>query len=175
MATTSFEYSTADISAGDLDEFDPSIEGNQYMFTNKSEPVYSATSHLKKQWIEDGYPNLVLPFSHSYTNSRASTRNCTNSWNQGDIDTIPTSSGNIIATVQKISSNAAIFIENGQILSATSLNDLASTFESTIYPTDKKQLKWIEKALNLFISNDILCKYEVDGVEFGHFPHWFDK
>jgi PKD repeat protein len=136
MATTSLEYSTADISAGNLDEFDPSIEGNQYMFTNKSEPVYSATSHLKKQWIEDGYPNLVLPFSHSYTNSRASTRNCTNSWNQGDVDTIPTSSGNIIATVQKISSNAAIFIENGQILSATSLNDLASTFESTIYPTD---------------------------------------
>ena len=50
-----------------------------------------------------------------------------------------------------------------------------SNLKSTIYPTDNKQLKWIEKTLNLFISNDILCKYEVNGVQFGHFPHWFDK
>ena len=50
-----------------------------------------------------------------------------------------------------------------------------SNLKSIIYPTDNKQLKWIEKTLNLFISNDILCKYEVNGVQFGHFPHWFDK
>ena len=136
MATASSDNNTIEISIGNLEEFDPSTEGKKYMFTNDSKPVYSATSFLKKQWIDEGYPDLVLPFSQSYMNSKSSTRNCTNAWSQGDTDTVPTSSGSIEATVQKISSNAAIFIENGQILSATTLNDIASTFESTIYPTD---------------------------------------
>jgi len=130
------DESVVEISAGNLDDFNPLKDGNKYMFTDESEPTYSATSHLKKQWIEDGYPNLILPFSQPYLNSKSSTRNCTNEWSQGDTDTIPTSSGNIDATVQKISTNSAIFVENGQILSATTLNDIASTFESTIYPTD---------------------------------------
>ena len=136
LANSSEDNSTTNLSAGNLEGFDPSTEGKKYLFTNDTEPVYSATSHLKKQWIEEGYPNLVLPFSQSYTNSKSSTRNCTNEWSQGDTDTVPTSNGNIDATVQKISSNAAIFLENGKILSATTLNDIASTFESTIYPTD---------------------------------------
>ena len=130
------DESVVEISAGNLDDFNPLEDGNKYMFTDESEPTYSATSHLKKQWIEDGYPNLILPFSQPYLNSKSSARNCTNEWSQGDTDTIPTSSGNIDATVQKISTNSAIFVENGQILSATTLNDIASTFESTIYPTD---------------------------------------
>ena len=136
LANSSIDNSEASVSAGNLENFDPSTEGNKYLFSNETDPIYSATSHLKKQWIEEGYPNLVLPFSQSYTNSKSSTRNCTNEWSQGDTDTVPTSSGNIDATVQKVSSNAAIFIENGKILSATTLNDIASTFESTIYPTD---------------------------------------
>ena len=128
LANPNIEDDTSEFSYGNLDGFDPSIEGKKYMFTNESEPAFSATGHLKKQWIEDGYPNLVLPFSQSYINSKSSTRNCTNAWSQGDTDTVPSANGNVDATVQKISSNAAIFVENGQILSATTLNDIASTF-----------------------------------------------
>lgn len=122
--------------AGDLDEFDSTLEGNQYMFTNNDEPVFSATSYLKKQWVEAGYPNLILPFSQSYSNSRSSARNCTNAWSQGDTDTIPTASGTVDATVQKTSTNSAIFVQNGQVIPATTLNDIASTFETTIFPID---------------------------------------
>ena len=136
LANSSSSNNTTNISAGNLEDYDPLTEGNRYLFTNDTAPIYSATSHLKKQWIEEGYPNLVLPFSQSYSNLKTSTRNCTNAWSQGDTDTVPTASGSIDATVQKISSNAAIFVENGKILSATTLNDITSTFESTIYPTD---------------------------------------
>ena len=136
MATPTSDSNVSEISYGNLDDFDPSIEGKKYMFVNDSKPAFSATGHLKKQWIEDGYPNLVLPFSQAYMNSKSSTRNCTNAWSQGDTDTVPSANGNVEATVQKISSNAAIFVEDGQILSATTLSDIASTFESTIFPTD---------------------------------------
>jgi len=136
IAAISPENMTSNILTGNLEDFDPSDEGKKYMFTNDSKPAYSATSHLKKQWIEEGYPNLILPFSQTYLNAKTSTRNCTNAWSQGDTDTVPTASGDIAATVQKISSNSAIFVQDGQILSATTLNDIASTFESTIYPTN---------------------------------------
>ena len=136
MASSADDSEISEFSYGSLDKFNPSEEGKKYMFTNESKPVFSATGHLKKQWIEDGYPNLILPFSQTYLNSKSSVRNCTNAWSQGDTDTVPSASGNVQATVQKISSNAAIFVEDGQILSATTLNDIASTFESTIFPTD---------------------------------------
>ena len=126
MAAPISNSDVSEISYGNLEGFDPSIEGKKYMFVNESEPAFSATGHLKKQWIEDGYPNLVLPFSQTYMNSKSSARNCTNAWSQGDTDTVPSANGNVEATVQKISSNAAIFIEDGQILSATTLNDIAS-------------------------------------------------
>ena len=53
-----------------------------------------------------------------------------------DTDTFSTSSGTVTATVEKISTNSAIFVENGVIISSTTLNDITSTWESTIYPTD---------------------------------------
>ena len=87
MATPTSDSDVSDISYGSLDDFDPSLEGKKYMFVNESKPAFSATGHLKKQWIEEGYPNLVLPFSQAYMNSKSSTRNCTNAWSQGDIDT----------------------------------------------------------------------------------------
>ena len=136
LASSDIDVETSEFSYGSLDDFDPSIEGKKYMFTNETKPTFSATGHLKKQWIEEGYPNLVLPFSQTYMNSKSSVRNCTGAWSQGDTDTVPSANGNVDATVQKISSNAAIFVEDGQILSATTLNDIASTFESTIFPTD---------------------------------------
>ncbi len=120
----------------DLSEFKPPIEGKRYLFNEIDEPIFSATSFLKKQWIEDGYPGLVLPFSPSYQLSKHSTRSCENSWSVGESDNITTTDETITATVQRISANTAIFVEDGEIVSSTTLNDIASTWESIIYPTD---------------------------------------
>ncbi|MEC7689030.1 MAG: hypothetical protein VX514_08265, partial [Candidatus Thermoplasmatota archaeon] len=62
-------------------------------------------------------------------------RSCTNSWSVGDGDNITTSDGTFAVTVEKISSNSAIFVEDGQIVSSTILNDIISNWESIIFPT----------------------------------------
>ena len=105
------------------------------MFNGDDLSVFSATSFLKKQWIDEGYPNIVFPFATSH-NSKNSVRSCENAWNVGETDNITTSSGTISATVQRISTNSAIFVEDGAIVSSTTLNDIIFTWESTIYPTD---------------------------------------
>ena len=135
MAESDSDASAVEVMSGDLSEFDPSIEGKRYMFTNDSEPVFSATGHLKMEWREAGYPGLVLPFSSGYLNSKSTTRSCTNEWSQGDTGNISTAGGTVSVTVQKTSANSAILVENGQIIPSTTLNDIASTWESTIYPT----------------------------------------
>ena len=121
---------------GDLSDFVPPIEGKQYMFTGEEEAVFSATGFLKRQWVEDGYPGVVLPFSQAYQNSRHSVRSCEAAWSQGDTDTISTASGTISATVQKVSTNSVVFVQDGEVVSSTTLNDITSTWESTIFPTD---------------------------------------
>ena len=124
------------IVAGDLSDFDPDTDGHAYIYNDEDRPVYSAFGYLKKQWIEDGFPNLVLPFSPSYQNTRSTARSCENAWAVDDTDTFTTSSGLVSATVEKISTNSAIFVEDGVVISSTALNDIASTWESTIYPTN---------------------------------------
>ena len=124
------------IIAGDLSDFDPATDGHAYIYNDEDRPVYSAFGYLKKQWIEEGFPNLVLPFSPSYQNTRSTARSCENAWAVDDTDTFTTSSGLVSATVEKISTNSAIFVEDGVVISSTALNDIASTWESTIYPTD---------------------------------------
>ena len=51
----------------------------------------------------------------------------------------------------------------------------AAHLKSVIFPTDSKQKKWIENNLNMLLKNNFICKYEVNGKEYGHFPKWFDK
>ena len=123
------------VMSGDLSDFTPSIEGKRYMFTDDSEPVFSATGHLKMEWKDAGYPGLVLPFSPGYLSTKSSVRSCANAWSQGDTGNISTASGTVSVTAQKVSANSAILVENGQIISSTTLNDIASTWESTIFPT----------------------------------------
>jgi len=124
------------VMSGDLTDFTPSIEGKQYMFTEDSEPVFSATGHLKMEWIDAGYPGLVLPFSPGYLSSKSSMRACSNAWSQGDTGNISTAAGTVAVTAQKVSTNSAILVENGQVIPSTTINDIASTWESTIYPTN---------------------------------------
>ena len=123
------------VMSGDLSDFTPSIEGKRYMFTNDSEPVFSATGHLKMEWRDAGYPGLVMPFSPGYLSAKSSVRSCANAWSQGDTGNISTASGTVGVTAQKISANSVILVENGQIIPSTTLNDIASTWESTIFPT----------------------------------------
>ncbi len=124
------------IVAGDLSDFDPASDGHAYIYNDPNNPVFSAFGYLKKQWVENDYPNLIEPFSPAYQNSRSSARSCENAWAVDDTDTFSTSSGTVTATVEKISTNSAIFVEDGVVISSTTLNDITSTWESTIYPTD---------------------------------------
>ena len=66
---------------------------------------------------------------------RSQPRNCQNSWEVGDTDNFTTSDGIAPAFVERISSNSAVFVEDGQIVSSTTLNDITSTWESIIFPT----------------------------------------
>ena len=122
--------------AGDLSDFDPANDGHAYIYNDPDNPVFSAFGYLKKQWIENDYPNLIEPFSPTYQNMRSSSRSCENAWSVDDTDTFSTSSGSVSATVRKISTNSAIFVEDDVVISSTTLNDITSTWESTIYPTD---------------------------------------
>lgn len=105
------------------------------MFNGDDLSIYSATSFLKNQWSEAGYPELILPFSEN-EQSKNSIRSCENAWIVGENDNITTSGGVITATVQRTSANSAIFVEEGRVVSSTTLNDIVSTWESTIFPTN---------------------------------------
>ena len=81
---------------------------------------------------------FVLPMISSSVmgvSSAGQPRSCLNSWSVGDGDNITTSDGTFAVTVEKISSNSAIFVEEGQIVSSTILNDIVSNWESIIFPT----------------------------------------
>jgi len=62
-------------------------------------------------------------------------RSCVNSWSVDETDNMTTSDGTFAVTVEKISSNSAIFVEDGQVVSSTILNDIVSNWESIIFPT----------------------------------------
>ena len=81
---------------------------------------------------------FILPMISSGVigfSSAGQPRTCLNSWSVGDEDNITTSDGTFAVTVEKISSNSAIFVEDGQIVSSTILNDIVSNWESIIFPT----------------------------------------
>jgi hypothetical protein len=51
-----------------------------------------------------------------------------------------------------------------------------SSLKSNIFPTDNKiTKKWVKNCVEMFIDDFILCHYEVDEVQYAHFPKWFDK
>ena len=110
--------------------------GKKYLFNNVSSFTYSASSSLKKQWIEDGYPGLNHQNNAPLRFTKNNNTLCENAWEEGDIDNITSSDGVVTSIVEKVSANAAIFIEEGNIISSTTLNDITSTWESIIYPTN---------------------------------------
>jgi hypothetical protein len=51
----------------------------------------------------------------------------------------------------------------------------AKNIKATIFPTDNISISFINKMLDkLYKQYDWLCKYEDNGIVYGHFIHWFD-
>ncbi|MFL2978380.1 MAG: PKD domain-containing protein [Candidatus Poseidoniales archaeon] len=127
----------AELFTGSLADFDIDDSGKAYLSTPAGDPVFSGTRHLKNQWIAAGMPGMVLPFAPDVVQSRSiGARACENAWSQGDAVTMPTANGNIAAEVERVTSYAAIIVENGVSIPSTTINDIASTWDSSIYPTD---------------------------------------
>ena len=114
----------------DLDNFVPS-DSHPYMLPDSDEALYSATRMMKNTWIDEGMPGVDIATSpQSMTSGRACTP-----YNEGDTATVPTSGGSIDVTVEKTTSTAAFMVQSGRTLSSTVLNNWASTWDSTVYPT----------------------------------------
>ena len=124
------------IYAYDLDGFVAEDDGRPYLFAgDEDELIFSATRHLKQEWAADGYPGLVMPFEDT-SSSRTSGRACENAWTTGQTGTVQTTGGQIQVSAMHVTANSAILIENGQSVSSTTLNNIGSTWETTIYPTN---------------------------------------
>ena len=112
---------------GDLSEMVYS-NAHPYMMDETEESIYSATRLMKNAWIDEGMPGVDMEVSA--TSGRACTP-----YNAGDSATVPTSGGSIDVTVEKTTTTAAFMVQSGQTLSSTILNNWASTWDTTVYPT----------------------------------------
>lgn len=126
--TSTDDVVLADLASLDLDTLHP------YAFIDSDEPVYSATGAMREAWAAADRPGLVLPFSDQAP--RTSGRACENAWSEGDQTTVPTSGGSIPVEAEKVTSTAVFFVHTSSTVSSSTLNSFASTWESTIYPTD---------------------------------------
>ena len=125
-------YTAGGTVIGDLDEFNPS-DGSEYLFIHEDEPVVSATQFMRQAWIDAGRPgvdDMVIEPSMGRSGARACTPHSV-----GDTLTVPISGGSISAYVAKTTNTVAFIVQSGRTLSSTVLNNLASTWDSTIYPT----------------------------------------
>ena len=118
---------------GDIADFDASIHGKPYM-TFDNETIYSATRLHKMAWADAGYPNLVMPFAHN-SNGKSTSKACT-PMTEGQSTTVPISGSTITVDVEKTTSTAAFLVESGASISSSVLNNLASTWSSSVYPTN---------------------------------------
>ncbi len=109
---------------GDIADFDPTINGKRYLFVDDDEPLWSATRLHKLAWGEAEYPGLVMPFEQG-GNGKSTSKACI-PHSEGTGITISTSGGQIAATVEKTTPNAAFIVENSQTVSSAVLNNLAS-------------------------------------------------
>jgi len=124
------------IYAYDLDGFVAEDNGRPYLFAgDEDELIFSATRHLKQEWAADGYPGLVMPFEES-NSARTSGRACENAWTTGQTGTVQTTGGQIQVSAMHVTANSVVLIENGQSVSSTTLNNIGSTWETTIFPTN---------------------------------------
>ncbi|MDP6333934.1 MAG: hypothetical protein QF479_04785, partial [Candidatus Poseidoniaceae archaeon] len=131
--TERLPYNAGGVIIGDLKDFNPN-EGSQYLFIDEQQPVVSAYGFMKQAWIEAGRPGVDDMQYQPITHGRASGRVC-NPHIVGDELSVPTSGGSIDAYVAKTTNTVAFILQSGRTLSSTVLNNLASSWDSTIYPT----------------------------------------
>ena len=127
------EYDAMGIIIGDLADFNPT-EGREYLLIEENTPVVSAYGFMKQAWIDSGRPGVQDMKYEPVTQGRASGRVCTPHLT-GDTLTVPISGGSINAYVAKTTNTVAFIVQTGRTLSSTVLNNLASSWDSTIYPT----------------------------------------
>ena len=118
---------------GDIEDFDVAIHGKPYIMT-ENETIYSATRLHKMAWADAGYPNLVLPFANNH-NGKSTTKACT-PMTEGQTLTVPISGGTLSVEVVKSTTNAAYLVESTSTVPSSTINNLASTWTSTIHPTN---------------------------------------
>ena len=114
----------------DIDDF-TSTDAHPYMIPDSDQMLFSATRLMKQTWVDEGMPGVEIATSPQ---AKTSGRACT-PYNEGDTATVPTSGGSIDVNIAKTTSTAAFMVENGRTLSSTILNNWASTWDSTVYPT----------------------------------------
>jgi hypothetical protein len=131
--TERIPYNAGGVIIGDLKDFDPA-NGSQYLLIEEQQPVVSAYGFMKQAWIDAGRPGVDDMKYQPITHGRASGRVCSPHL-VGDQLTVPTSGGSINAYVAKTTNTVAFIVESGRTLSSTVLNNLASSWDSTIYPT----------------------------------------
>ena len=131
--TERIPYNAGGIIIGDLEDFNPE-NGSKYLFFDEQEPVVSAYGFMKQAWIDAGRPGVEDMKYEPVTQGRSSGRVC-NPHLVGDELSVPTSGGSINAYVAKTTNTVAFIVESGRTLSSTVLNNLASSWDSTIYPT----------------------------------------
>lgn len=114
---------------GDLSQFDVTT-GSQYLLIDEEQPVVSATQFIKQAWIDEGRPGVD---DFRYQPSMA--RSTCSQHVVGDTLNVPISGGSTSVYVAKTTATVAFLVQSGRTLSSTVLQNLASTWDQTIYPT----------------------------------------
>jgi PKD repeat protein len=126
-------YDAGGIIIGDISEFNLE-DGREYLLIEEEEKVVSASSFMKIKWIEAGMPGVDEMVIQPSTSGRSSARACS-AHVVGDTLNVPTSGGSISTYVAKTTVSVAFLVQSGRTLSSTVLNNLAQTWDQTIYPT----------------------------------------
>jgi PKD repeat protein len=126
-------YDAGGVIIGDISEFDAQ-DGREYLFIEEDEIVVSASSFMKLKWVEAGMPGVDEMLMQPSTSGRSSARACSPHV-VGDTLTVPTSGGSVDTYVAKTTVSVAFLVQSGRTLSSTVLNNLAQTWDQTIYPT----------------------------------------
>ncbi|DAC51648.1 MAG TPA: hypothetical protein D7H87_01475, partial [Candidatus Poseidoniales archaeon] len=114
---------------GDLTDFNVET-GSQYLLIDEGQPVVSATSFIKQAWVDEGRPGVDdIRYQPSMARSTCSQHVV------GDTLTVPISGGSTGVYVAKTTATVAFLVQSGRTLSSTVLQNLASTWDQTIYPT----------------------------------------
>tara|TARA_B100001093_G_scaffold169000_1_gene161674 strand:+ start:6518 stop:10720 length:4203 start_codon:yes stop_codon:yes gene_type:complete len=126
-------YNAGGVVIGDIADFEIHM-GDQYLMIEEEQPVVSAFSFLKKEWIDAGRPGVEDMVHEPQTSGRTAARAC-NPHVVNDELTVPTSGGSVDTYVAKTTTTVAFLVQSGRTLSSTVLNNLAASWDQTIYPT----------------------------------------